>query len=68
MQKYKCINCGYVYDTGKGFPVDGVVPGTTFEDVPDDWICPVCGAGKKDFSPLQVQRSMNYNIIIIFLN
>ncbi len=52
MKKYVCDLCGYVYDPEKGDPANGVAPNTTFEDVPDDWVCPVCGAGKDDFSPL----------------
>jgi len=51
MQKYVCDVCGYVYDPAKGDPDNGVQPGTAFEDLPDDWVCPVCGASKKDFSP-----------------
>ena len=40
MKKYVCDVCGYVYD-----------PGTAFEDIPEDWVCPICGVGKGDFSP-----------------
>ncbi len=51
MKKYVCDVCGYVYDPAVGDP-DGDVPaGTAFKDIPDDWVCPVCGAGKDDFSP-----------------
>jgi flavin reductase (DIM6/NTAB) family NADH-FMN oxidoreductase RutF/rubredoxin len=49
MDKYVCKVCGYVYDPKKGDPDNGVPPGTKFEDVPDTWVCPVCGASKKDF-------------------
>jgi len=49
MDKYVCTVCGYVYDPEKGDPDGGIEPGTKFEDIPDDWVCPVCGAGKKDF-------------------
>jgi rubredoxin len=49
MDKYKCTVCGYIYDPEKGDPDSGVAPGTAFEDLPDDWVCPVCGAGKEDF-------------------
>jgi rubredoxin len=49
MDKYECSVCGYVYDPAKGDPDNGVEPGTKFEDVPDDWVCPVCGAGKSEF-------------------
>jgi len=50
MDKYVCKVCGYVYDPEKGDPDHGVEPGTSFEDIPDDWVCPVCGAGKKSFN------------------
>lgn len=49
MDKYVCKVCGYVYDPEKGDPDNGVEPGTKFEDIPDDWVCPVCGVGKEDF-------------------
>jgi flavin reductase (DIM6/NTAB) family NADH-FMN oxidoreductase RutF/rubredoxin len=49
MDKYVCKVCGYVYDPEKGDPDNGVAPGTKFEDIPDDWVCPVCGARKGDF-------------------
>jgi flavin reductase (DIM6/NTAB) family NADH-FMN oxidoreductase RutF/rubredoxin len=51
MQNYVCEVCGYVYDPEQGDPDNGVEPGTAFEDLPDDWVCPVCGAGKDQFSP-----------------
>ncbi|MCX5800797.1 MAG: rubredoxin [Candidatus Eisenbacteria bacterium] len=51
MKKYVCNVCGYVYDPALGDPDNGVEPGTTFEKLHDDWVCPVCGAGKEDFSP-----------------
>lgn len=49
MGKYICTVCGYVYDSEVGDPDSGVKPGTPFEKLPDDWVCPVCGAGKKSF-------------------
>ena len=52
MKKYSCDLCDYVYDPGKGDPDSDVAPGTAFENVPDDWCCPDCGAGKDDFSPV----------------
>lgn len=52
MAKYKCSVCGYIYDPEKGNPESGVNPGTPFEDLPDDWVCPVCGAGKDEFEEL----------------
>jgi len=49
MDKYVCKVCGYVYDPEKGDPDNGVEPRTKFEDITDDWVCPVCGVGKEDF-------------------
>ena len=49
MDKYVCTVCGYVYDPEQGDPDNGVDPGTKWEDVPNDWECPVCGASKDDF-------------------
>ena len=49
MDKYVCTVCGYVYDPAKGDPDSGIAAGTAFEDIPDDWVCPVCGAGKDAF-------------------
>lgn len=49
--KYACLLCGYVYDPAVGDPDNGVAPGTAFADVPDDWVCPDCGAGKDQFEP-----------------
>jgi rubredoxin len=51
MKKYKCTICGYIYDPVEGDPDGGVMPGTSFEDVPEDWTCPVCGVSKADFEP-----------------
>lgn len=51
MKKYVCNICGYVYDPEVGDPDGGIEPGTAFEDIPDDWVCPVCGVGKDQFSP-----------------
>ena len=49
MDRYVCTVCGYVYDPGQGDPDNNVEPGTSFADLPDDWVCPVCGAPKSDF-------------------
>ena len=49
MPKYECTVCGYVYDPELGDSEHNIKPGTSFEDLPDDWQCPVCGAGKKAF-------------------
>jgi len=51
MEKYTCIECGYVYDPAKGDPDNGIQPGTSYSDLPASWVCPVCGAVKTDFSP-----------------
>lgn len=49
MDKYECTVCGYVYDTAEGDVENGIAPGTKFEDLPEDWTCPVCGVGKSEF-------------------
>ena len=51
-EKYICVNCGYVYDPQKGDPDNGIKPGTPFEDLPDDWVCPLCYADMDNFDPL----------------
>ena len=53
MKKYKCLICGYIYDPAAGDPDNGVAAGTAFEDLPDDWVCPECGAGKDEFEPVE---------------
>jgi len=52
MAKYKCTVCGYIYDPEKGDPDGGIKPGTPFEQIPDDWVCPVCGAAKSEFEKI----------------
>ena len=52
MKKYQCEICGYIYDPVKGDPDSGIQPGTAFEDIPDDWVCPLCMVDKNDFSPI----------------
>ncbi len=49
MDKYICTVCEYIYDPELGDPENGIQPGTAFEDLPDDWVCPLCGVGKEDF-------------------
>ena len=49
MQRWVCTVCGYVYDPQEGDPDNDVAAGTAFENLPEDWVCPVCGAGKEDF-------------------
>ena len=53
MKKYVCDVCGWIYDPEVGDPEGGIAPGTAFEDIPDDWVCPLCGVGKEDFSPVE---------------
>lgn len=53
MDKYECTVCGYVYDPEQGDTDSGVAPGTSFEDLPADWVCPVCGVGKEDFKKVE---------------
>ena len=52
MAKYKCLACEYIYDPAKGDPDTGIQPGTSFEDIPDDWTCPICGVGKEQFEKI----------------
>ena len=52
MKKYQCDTCGYVYDPELGDPDNGIAPGTTFESLPEDWECPICGAEKSSFSEM----------------
>ena len=55
MEKYICAICGYVYDPEVGDPDNGVEPGTAWEDVPEDWVCPLCGVDKENFAAEQGQ-------------
>jgi rubredoxin len=56
-QLWICESCGFIYDPEEGDPDGGVPPGTAFEDIPDDWMCPVCGARKRDFTPSDAEAS-----------
>ena len=56
MAKWKCNICDYVYDEEKGDPGNGVNPGTKFGDIPADWVCPDCGAGKEDFTKIEDKK------------
>lgn len=51
-EQFICEACGYVYDPDEGDPEGGIPAGTAFKDIPDTWLCPVCGARKGDFEPL----------------
>ena len=52
MRKWRCVECGHVYDERLGDPETGIAPGTRWEEVPADWVCPECGTGKAGFEPL----------------
>ena len=53
MKKYICVPCGYIYDPAIGDEDSGIEPGTAFEDIPDDWLCPICFVGKEDFEIIE---------------
>lgn len=53
MKKYECTACGHIYDPELGDPENGIKPGTAFEDLPEDWVCPVCGVGKDQFEEVE---------------
>ena len=54
MKKWQCVVCGYIYDEALGAPEEGIAPGTAWEDVPKDWVCPDCGVGKLDFEMIAI--------------
>ncbi|NVM02142.1 MAG: rubredoxin [Candidatus Helarchaeota archaeon] len=53
MDKYECLECSYIYDPELGDETAGIKPGTPFEELPDDWICPLCGVGKDQFAKIE---------------
>jgi len=53
-KKYMCLLCGFIYDECLGWPDEAIAPGTRWQDVPDDWLCPECGATKMDFEMIEV--------------
>ncbi len=53
MKKYRCVVCEWIYDPAVGDPDGGIAPGTPFEEIPDDWVCPVCGVGKDQFEEVE---------------
>lgn len=53
MERWECLVCGYIYDPAVGDPEGGIPPGTPFEKLPDDWVCPECGAAKEMFERLE---------------
>jgi rubredoxin len=54
MKKYMCVICGFIYDEAEGLPEEGIPPGTKWDDVPLNWKCPECGAGKEDFELMEI--------------
>jgi rubredoxin len=54
MDMWQCTVCGYIYDPNEGDPASGVPPDTPFDELPDDWVCPVCGVGKDQFEPYEI--------------
>ncbi len=58
-RQWECVVCGIVYDEAKGWPDDGIAPGTSWADVPADWLCPDCGVGKADFEMLEVSTAVS---------
>ena len=53
---YRCRLCGFVYEPRKGDPPIGIEPGTSFDQLPDDWVCPICGAPKTEFEPFEPDK------------
>jgi rubredoxin len=54
MKRYMCVVCGFVYDEAEGLPEHGIAPGTRFDDLPLNWKCPECGAGKEEFEVIDL--------------
>ena len=54
MKKWQCIVCGWIYDEAEGYEEEDIEPGTRWEDVPDDFVCPECGVGKDDFEMIEI--------------
>ena len=54
MKKWQCFFCGYIYDEAAGAPDEGIAAGTRWDDIPSDWVCPGCGAGKSDFAMMEI--------------
>lgn len=53
-KRWQCLACSYIYDEAKGWPDDGIMPGTRWDDIPEDWVCPECGATKSDFEMIRI--------------
>ncbi len=54
MKTWRCMICGFIYEEEKGLPDEGIAPGTAWDDVPEDWLCPDCGQGKSEFQMEEV--------------
>ena len=54
MKKWQCIVCGWIYDEAEGFDEEDIAPGTRWEDIPEDFVCPECGVSKEDFEMIEV--------------
>lgn len=54
-RKYICVICGFIYDEALGWPEDNIEPGTLWEEVPENWFCPDCGASKEDFEMMEIE-------------
>ena len=54
LRKWMCVVCGFIYDEAEGVPEEGIAAGTRWEDVPDTWTCPDCGATKDDFEMIEI--------------
>ena len=65
MKKYICTVCGYIYEPEKGDIDSGIAPGTSFEDIDEDWVCPTCGVGKEDFEPYEDWYVFTKKIILL---
>ena len=62
MKKYRCTVCQWVYDPAIGDPEQGIEPGIAFENLPEDWVCPLCGASKDDFTEENVESDEDEDI------
>lgn len=54
MKQWQCVVCGFIYDQQLGLPEDGIAAGTSWDDIPKDWLCPDCGVGKSDFEMVEI--------------
>lgn len=65
MKKWLCVVCGLIYDEAKGWPADGIAPGTRWEDVPEDWKCPDCLVGKADFEMMEIRQDLQVEVPVL---